>query len=113
MYMETKIIGLCAASLVCGYYGALLVSKYGSRLGVVDRPNERSSHSIPTPKGGGVGIVAAFVLASLALPVSWAIWVPASLIAAISFAGDFIEIPPKARLLPQFSGRFCNSLLVA
>lgn len=108
MYMEIKIILLCAASLVCGYFGALLVSKYGSRLGVVDRPNERSSHSIPTPKGGGVGIVAAFVLAALALPVSWAIWVPASLIAAMSFTGDFIEIPPKARLLPQFLAAFAT-----
>lgn len=25
--------------------------------GVVDRPNERSSHSVPTPRGGGLGII--------------------------------------------------------
>ena len=106
--MENKIIGLCAVSLVCGYYGALLISKYGSRLGVVDRPNERSSHSIPTPKGGGLGIVAAFVFASIVLNVSWGIWVPASVLAAISFAGDYIDIPPKVRLLPQFLAAFAT-----
>lgn len=100
--METKIIGLCAISLVCGYYGALLVSKYGFRIGFVDRPNERSSHSIPTPKGGGMGIVASFVVAAIVLNVSWGIWVPAALLAAISFAGDFIDISPKVRLVPQF-----------
>ena len=32
------------------------------RIGTLDHPGERSSHTTPTPKGGGVGIVAAFVL---------------------------------------------------
>jgi Fuc2NAc and GlcNAc transferase len=30
---------------------------------LLDVPNERSSHSVPTPRGGGVGILAAFILA--------------------------------------------------
>jgi Fuc2NAc and GlcNAc transferase len=97
--MENKIIGLCAVSLACGYCGALLISKFGA----IDLPNERSSHSIPTRKGGGMGIVAAFIFASIVLNVSWGIWVPASLLAVISFTGDFIDISPQARLLIQFS----------
>jgi len=97
--MENKIIGLCAVSMACGYCGALLISKFGA----IDLPNERSSHSIPTPKGGGMGIVAAFVFASIVLNISWEIWVPASLLAVISFTGDFIDISPKARLVIQFS----------
>ena len=97
--MENKIIGLCAVSLACGYCGALLMSKCGA----IDLPNERSSHSIPTPKGGGMGIVAAFVFAAIVLNISWGIWVPASLLALISFTGDFIEISPQARLVIQFS----------
>jgi UDP-GlcNAc:undecaprenyl-phosphate GlcNAc-1-phosphate transferase len=32
------------------------------RVGTLDHPGERSSHARPTPKGGGVGIVVAFVL---------------------------------------------------
>ena len=34
---------------------------------VLDHPNARSSHSQPTPKGGGVGIVVAFLVGTLAL----------------------------------------------
>ena len=36
------------------------------RVGAIDHPVERSSHSVPTPKGGGVGIVAC-VLAGIAI----------------------------------------------
>lgn len=30
--------------------------------GLLDRPNARSSHSVPTPRGGGLGLVLAFVI---------------------------------------------------
>jgi UDP-GlcNAc:undecaprenyl-phosphate GlcNAc-1-phosphate transferase len=33
------------------------------RSGLLDRPVERSSHSVPTPTGGGLGIVAGCGLA--------------------------------------------------
>jgi UDP-GlcNAc:undecaprenyl-phosphate GlcNAc-1-phosphate transferase len=34
---------------------------------VLDRPNARSAHRIPTPKGGGVGIVVAFLVGVIVL----------------------------------------------
>ena len=37
------------------------------RVGTLDHPGARSSHTSPTPKGGGVGIVAAFVLGTTLL----------------------------------------------
>ena len=37
------------------------------RVGTLDHPGARSSHSQPTPKGGGVGIVAAFLAGMLVL----------------------------------------------
>jgi len=40
------------------------------RIGTLDHPVERSSHTTPTPKGGGVGIVAATLLGSLAVAPS-------------------------------------------
>jgi UDP-N-acetylmuramyl pentapeptide phosphotransferase/UDP-N-acetylglucosamine-1-phosphate transferase len=56
----------------------------------LDLPNERSLHSHPTPRIGGLGIVAAIVLASLtyrpALP--WPIWAALALIVAVSFIDD-------------------------
>jgi len=44
---------------------ALLVAaalRYSTRRGVVDAPGPRSSHVAPTPRGGGIGVVLAFVL---------------------------------------------------
>src|SRR5947209_8123703 len=35
--------------------------------GVLDRPDPRKAHSRPIPKGGGVGVVAAFLVGTLAL----------------------------------------------
>ena len=56
----------------------------------------------PTPKGGGIGILAAFVFASLILKVSPAFWVPACLLSFVSLLGDKAEIHPKLRLPIQF-----------
>lgn len=50
---------------------ALALSPLARRLllkaGVVDRPNERSSHTQPTVRGGGIAIVVVFLLAGLTL----------------------------------------------
>ncbi|MBN1283945.1 MAG: glycosyltransferase family 4 protein [Anaerolineae bacterium] len=43
-----------------------LVRRYALRRNLLDIPNARSSHTTPTPRGGGLGIVAAF-LPALAL----------------------------------------------
>ncbi len=48
----------CAASLGL----TNIVRTYTLRRGVLDRPNARSSHSIPTPRGGGLALIAASVL---------------------------------------------------
>ncbi|MCG3175027.1 MAG: putative undecaprenyl-phosphate N-acetylglucosaminyl 1-phosphate transferase [Myxococcota bacterium] len=47
-----------------------LVRGFALRRGMMDIPNERSSHGIPTPRGGGVGFVIAILAALAAL---WAI----------------------------------------
>ncbi len=55
-----------------------LTANFATRFGMLDLPGERQSHTAPTPTGGGIGIIIALVLASLAaaqvLPVSSA-WV--------------------------------------
>ncbi|HVH79752.1 MAG TPA: glycosyl transferase, partial [Stellaceae bacterium] len=37
------------------------------RRAVLDRPNERSSHIVPTPRGGGIAVIGVSVCAWLAL----------------------------------------------
>src|SRR5688572_11464694 len=39
------------------YLGVYFMRRYAEHRQVIDHPNERSSHSMPTPRGGGVVIV--------------------------------------------------------
>ena len=39
-----------------------LLRRYALAASLLDIPNERSSHSLPTPRGGGVAIVIIFLL---------------------------------------------------
>jgi UDP-N-acetylmuramyl pentapeptide phosphotransferase/UDP-N-acetylglucosamine-1-phosphate transferase len=78
------------------------------RAGVLDRPNERSSHAAPTPRGGGVAPVAAILLGWLALilagavaPLLLVILFGATLLAAISWIDDLRGLSPATRLLAQ------------
>lgn len=83
--------------------GAWFVSRYGHHLDLLDKPNERSSHLGLTPRGGGLGILAAFVIAAVCLGLPVLFWLPAGLLAVISFIGDRIELSPILRLLFQFT----------
>lgn len=44
-----------------------IIVKTMARIGVMDNPVERSSHTTPTPKGGGVGIICAFLTGSIVI----------------------------------------------
>lgn len=84
---------------------------YALSRSLMDVPNERSSHSVPTPRGGGVGIVIAFALALVVLwfsgPGSSADFVAilgaGGLIAVIGFMDDHGHIAARWRLLGHFS----------
>lgn len=56
--------GLFAAISALGTWGA---RAYALRRQLLDAPGERRSHSVATPRGGGLGIVLALMLAVLAL----------------------------------------------
>jgi UDP-N-acetylmuramyl pentapeptide phosphotransferase/UDP-N-acetylglucosamine-1-phosphate transferase len=45
--------------------GVGLVMMYSRRVGLLDIPNHRSSHSIPTPRGGGIALVLAILLVAV------------------------------------------------
>jgi Fuc2NAc and GlcNAc transferase len=57
------IFGTICASLL----GSGMVRRYALRAKLLDIPNTRSSHSAPTPRGGGLAIALAFFAASLLL----------------------------------------------
>lgn len=93
--------GLYVASLVLSTYGAWAISRHGDKVGLVDCPNGRSSHCMPTPKGGGVGIFFVFLMSAgvLGLPVSF--WLPIGIMAVVAFWGDRIELSARLRLVIQ------------
>jgi len=80
--------------------------------GVMDRPNARKAHSRPTPKGGGVGVVVAFMLgisvlygfaefARLADPYFRGVILASAAIAVVSFLDDLRDWPFGVKLAAQ------------
>ena len=94
---------LYVSSVIFGGVGAWIVGRYAASLGLIDLPNQRSSHVRPTPKGGGIGILAAFAVASPILKIPLAFWLPAALLSILSFLGDRVEISFRIRLVAQFA----------
>jgi UDP-GlcNAc:undecaprenyl-phosphate GlcNAc-1-phosphate transferase len=58
MDFELVIPSLAFLTLtVLAYAGVYWIRQWTLRRHIMDHPNERSSHSVPTPRGGGLGIV--------------------------------------------------------
>lgn len=105
---------LIAASLLALALAALatwLVRTFAPGLHLVDIPNERSSHTSKTPRGGGLGIgagIAAGLMAAWSLGLQLpqpSILLAAALMALIGFLDDWLSpkgLPALARLLVQF-----------
>lgn len=84
-----------------------LVRLYALRGGLVDTPNQRSSHEQPTPRGGGLSIVVTFIALVVLLymitevpnAVFYALLAGGSLIGGIGFLDDHQHIPAAYRFL--------------
>ncbi len=106
---------LVLLSGLLGWLIAWLVLRNTARLGLVQPANERSSHVVPTPTGGGLGIAIGGTLAGLplllVLPLAAATALIAGLvIAAIGFADDRKPVSIRLRLGAQ---ALCFGLVVA
>ncbi|MBI5558032.1 MAG: glycosyltransferase family 4 protein [Deltaproteobacteria bacterium] len=83
-----------------------LMRRYALKMQMLDYPNQRSSHLLPTPRGGGVAIVVCFAVASLLLAVSGrisrqdllSVCLPGCLVAVVGFMDDRGGLPAKVRL---------------
>jgi Fuc2NAc and GlcNAc transferase len=90
-------------ALVAGFH------RYALAKGLIDIPNARSSHQIPTPRGGGIVFVGLWLGAAL---LSWTqgelsseavfLLLPgASLVAAIGYGDDHYDLSPLWRAFAQ------------
>jgi Fuc2NAc and GlcNAc transferase len=88
--------------------GCLLI-RHASALRLQDLPNQRSSHNVPKPRGGGAGIVVAFLITlPFALPAgslsSWQGWLPLAagvMLALVGLADDLKGLGLGTRLAAQ------------
>lgn len=104
------MIWMLIAVFIASFIGTWLLRKYALSANLIDTPNSRSSHTIPTPRGGGVAIVVTFLLAIPLLGVyghlSWS-WVlslvsAGAIVAIVGFLDDHGHIAARWRLLGHF-----------
>jgi Fuc2NAc and GlcNAc transferase len=88
-------------SFVIGSVGAWIMAKFGKKMGMIDQPGERSSHRVPVPKGGGIGILVAFILCSFMWDIPWSFWIPACIVSLTSLLADCRDLSFKIRLAVQ------------
>lgn len=97
---------LLLATVVGAMLATALIRRWALHHDLLDRPNERSSHVVPTPRGGGVAIVLCFAAALGAMaildpasrPLAW-LMAPGAAVAWIGFLDDRRAVPARWRFL--------------
>jgi len=95
-----------ALSLLVSFVGVVGIRQWAERNRLLDIPNQRSSHTHPTPRGGGLAIVVTvllclFVYQATESHISWSLLVvyslAAAMIAAVSWLDDLRSLSNRVR----------------
>jgi len=92
--------------LICSWLLTWGLRSYARHISLLDIPNQRSSHSVPVPRGGGLAIVISFLGALLMLnlwyvrgdPITIALLVSGLCVAVLGFWDDMYTVSAKFRL---------------
>ena len=94
---------------ILAFAGVIWIRRLALRRHIMDHPNERSSHSIPTPRGGGVAIVVLVIATVLVFGIfngfnksSLAFIVSGTLLAFLGWQDDVRSLSPRVRFPIQF-----------
>lgn len=87
--------------------GTWMARRYALARRLLDEPGERRSHQVATPRGGGIAIVLAMLVAIVALMARVPLWVPQLaavaagllLVAAVGWIDDHRPLSPWLRLV--------------
>ena len=104
--MPTLGLIIVAIALALSLLVTWMIMRRARKLGLIQEPNARSSHNVPTPSGGGIGIVVggtfAGLLTALVLPFLAVPAIMASvLIAWVGYLDDKRPLPARWRLGAQ------------
>lgn len=107
--MIAVLLGAAAALGLAVWSATWAVTRLLVHLEIYDRPNPRSSHDTPKPRGGGLALVplllaawAAWTLWSGSAPAGiWPVLCGAVALGAVSLADDLRGLPAAARLAVQ------------
>ncbi len=106
----TLALLLCLTGALVGLFCVPAVIRMLASRVVLDVPNARSSHTVPVPRGGGIGLLMPFAAGTAALMAAGTVssdgFAPTLLLgvlvlAALGFADDVRDRPAVARLLVQ------------
>lgn len=83
--------------------------RFAQQKGLIDQPNHRSSHTLPTPRGGGIVFVSLWLFALAALAIGQKISLglafyyalPTGILALVGFIDDTYSLSGKHRFLIQ------------
>lgn len=107
MSLHPAAIPLALASALVAVLVTRLSIHYALRRSLVDLPGQRRSHSVPTPRGGGIGIVAGVVTGlaigastrQLASPACVYAIVAVVLVAAVGWIDDHRGLSARIRII--------------
>jgi UDP-N-acetylmuramyl pentapeptide phosphotransferase/UDP-N-acetylglucosamine-1-phosphate transferase len=105
----TQIVFIVSAFILT-YFGVGVFRRWTLQRKILDVPNERSSHTVPTPRGGGLVIVLVCLLfytiyaGFIARNFSFGYFAGAILIAVVSWFDDLKSVSSALRFLVHAAG---------
>ena len=91
----------------CSYLGVFLIRRYAHKRNVLDHPNQRSSHVVPIPRGGGLAIVALVLGVGMCFVIQAEVnrrliyLLCGAIIAWLGWRDDLHSLSPRLRFIVQ------------
>ena len=104
--MTTELLVFLLLAFI-SFMGVYLIRRYAERRQIMDHPNERSSHSMPTPRGGGLAIVlivmgaGGWSASEAGLDRSLVYLISGAVIAWLGWRDDVHSLSPRVRFTVQ------------
>ena len=104
-----NLIYLILPALVVAFLLTFYIKHVAIKKQILDIPNDRSSHTIPTPRGGGLAIAAVWYSALVVMffmgtiePTLFFALLSGLVLSVVSFIDDLKDLSPKIRIGAQF-----------